>query len=106
MIYNNMHHLHTVVECAELKDLVEDLQNVTESWFRLGVYLDIPDAKLIEIEHDYRYIAECLDHMLIEWGRRERRTWSKVVRALAAIGRTLLAEELATKYGKLGLNYS
>ena len=93
--------LYHIVDCAELKDLVNELQSVTE-WFRLGVNLDIPGAKLLEIEHDYRHIAECLDHMLIEWGKRERRTWSKVVRALAAIGRPLQAQELATKYGKLG----
>ena len=95
--------LYHIVDCAELKDLVNELQNVTDSWFRLGLNLDISDAKLMDIKHDHKHIAECLDHMLIEWGKRERRTWSKVVRALTAIGRTLLAQELAAKYGKWGL---
>ena len=93
--------LYHIVDCAELKDLVNELQSVTE-WFRLGMNLDIPHVKLMQLHHDYKHIAECLLHMLMEWGKRERRTWSKVVRALAAIGRTLLAQELARKYGKFG----
>lgn len=80
--------------------MVNELQNVTE-WFRLGVNLDVPEGILMQIHHDYKHVEECLVHMLIEWGKIERRTWSKVVGALAAIGRTLLAQDLARKYGKL-----
>ena len=82
--------------------MVNELQNVTDSWFRLGLNFDIPGKKLMEIKHDCKGVAECLLHMLIEWENREKPTWSKVVRALTAIGRTLLAQDLATKYGKLG----
>ena len=90
---------HTIVECAELKDLVNELQEVSE-WFRLGLNFDIPEAKLMQLHHNYRHIQDCLEHMLVEWGKREKRTWSKVVEALTAIGRELLAQKLAAKYGE------
>ena len=75
-----------------------ELQEVTQ-WFEVGLQLGIPEAELNHIDHSHRLTKKCLKYMLIEWGKRENRTWSKVVRALNAIGMELLAQTLSTKYG-------
>ena len=75
-----------------------ELQEVTQ-WFEVGLHLDIPEAELMHIDHSHRLSKECLKYMLIEWGKRENRTWSKVIRALNAIGMELIAQKLSVKYG-------
>ena len=87
-----------IEEYAELEDLVNELTPITQ-WFHLGMKLDISKETLLKVKHDGRSTAECRRHMLMEWGRRERPTWSKVVGALTAIGRKQLAEKVAVKYG-------
>ena len=75
-----------------------ELQEVTQ-WFALGLQLDIPEAELMHIDYSHRLTKDRLMYMLIEWGKRENRTWSKVIRALNALGIELLARKLCTKYG-------
>lgn len=86
--------------------MVNELQNVTDIWFQLGMNLDIPSTKLLEIEGDNKRAADCLCRMLIEWENRENPTWSKVVRALTAVRRPRLAQDLATRYGELGVVFA
>ena len=83
-----------------LKDLDTELKTVRK-WFRFGIYLEVPEWKLLEIEENKRGVIDaCRLQLFIAWGKRERRTWRKVVSALRAVGRTRLAEDLAEKYGK------
>lgn len=69
-------------------------------WFRLGVHLEIPETDLLTIRKDHRdQTEECRLEMLIKWGELEKRTWSKLVKALVSIDRKVLANKIAKKYG-------
>ena len=89
----------TLVEEAKLKDLQRELKGVV-TWFQLGLELDIPDDELLIIREDIRGVEKCLLEVLIHWGYHEKCTWTKVVGALVKIGRYVLAEGIANKYGK------
>ena len=100
--YTHTHIAHTqttLVEEAKLKDLQRELKGVV-TWFQLGLELDIPDDELLIIREDIRGVEKCLLEVLIHWGDREKCTWTKVVGALVKIGRYVLAEGIAKKYGK------
>ena len=95
-------HTHTIpAEQAKLKDLQRELKGVV-NWFQLGLELDIPDDELLIIRQDNILfgVEKCLLEVLIHWGNHEKRTWTKVVGALVKIGRYVLAEGIANKYGK------
>ena len=95
-------HTHTtLVEDAKLKDLKRELKGVV-NWFQLGLELDIPDDELRIIRKDNILfgVEHCLLEVLIHWGDHEKCTWTKVVGALVKIGRYVLAEGIANKYGK------
>lgn len=70
------------------------------TWFELGVQLNIAVCDLLAIKQDYRETSDCRLQMLIKWEQLERPTWSKLISALVKIRRIVLAEDLATKYGK------
>ena len=95
-------HTHTIpAEEAKLKDLQRELKGVV-NWFQLGLELDIPDDELRIIRKDNILfgVEQCLLEVLIHWGDHEKPTWTKVVGALVKIGRYVLAEDIANKYGK------
>ena len=94
-------HTTSLVENAKLKDLHRELKGVV-NWFQLGLELDIPDGELLIIRKDNVLfgVEQCLLEVLIHWGDREKPTWTKVVGALVKIGRHVLAENIAKKYGK------
>lgn len=85
---------------ADLLDLQRELKPVVE-WFSLGVQLEIPESDLLTIRKDHRDTVDCRLQMLLKWGQMEKRTWSKLVIALANIDRKFLADKLAKKYSKL-----
>ena len=84
-----------------LKQLDLELQEVSE-WFRLGIYLDIPQTKLYDIKHDsaLRCLQDFRTEMLSVWTKMlPGPSWSRVVKALMGVGRETLAHKIADKYG-------
>ena len=85
--------------CAELKDLINELQKVTY-WFLLGLCLGLSKSQLQEIKQDHRTNDEQRREVLATWERQEKPTWSKVVHALREMGgHQVLASYIAGKYG-------
>ena len=76
---------------------------VANCWYRLGVQLGIPDNELDVIEQNYpRDTRMCQSKMFGVWLRNESApTYVKMVKALVAVDKTSLAEELCGKYGTL-----
>ena len=99
--HSHAHTQTTLVEEAKLKDLQRELKGVV-TWFQLGLELDIPHDELLIIRQDNILfgVEKCLLEVLIHWGYHEKCTWTKVVGALVKIGRYVLAEGIANKYGK------
>ena len=84
-----------------VKDLLSELEEVTTSWFVLGVYLNIPESKLCEIRQDCDNDEECKIEMIILWKQLCIPTWNAIADALAKIGMHNLAIKVARKYGKI-----
>ena len=83
-----------------LKDLLKELQQVTD-WYKLGLHLDIPEHKLIDIqETNSGNTEDCRRDMVIVWMESEVATWARVVHALIHIEQPVLATNIASKYGK------
>ena len=83
-----------------LKGLLKEVQQVTE-WHKLGLYLDIPEHKLNDIqESNSGNTDDCRREMLMVWMESEVATWARVVRALIHIDQPVLAANIASKYGK------
>ena len=89
------------VKEVSVKDLLSELEEVTTSWFVLGVFLNIPESKLCEIRQDCDNDEECKMEMIILWRTLCIPTWNAVADALAKIGMHSLAIKLARKYGKI-----
>ena len=87
---------------AILKDLVSELQDVTD-WYYLGLCLEIPLAKLQSIKQEYRHIEERKREVLLAWSDKEKPTWVKVVNVLMDMRKMSLAQQIAQKYGKFYL---
>ena len=83
---------------AILKDLVSELQDVTD-WYYLGLCLGISLLKLQSIKQDYRHIEERKREVLLAWSDKEKPTWVKVVNALMDMRKMSLAQQIAQKYG-------
>ena len=85
--------------CAELKDLINELQEVTD-WYLLGLCLGLSESRLQEIKQDHRTNDEWRREVLATWARQEKPTWSKVVSALMEMGgHQVLASQIAEIYG-------
>ena len=89
------------INSVGLKDLLKELQQVTE-WRNLGLYLDVPEHKLddIEAERNYGNTDDCRREMLMVWMKSEVATWARVVHALIHIDQPVLAANIASKYGE------
>lgn len=83
-----------------VKDLLQELQEVTDQWFNLGISLKIPHMKLKEIEQDYDNVKECKMEMILLWRQLCIPTWTTMVTALAEIGMKSLALKIANKYSE------
>lgn len=84
---------------AELKDLINELQEVTD-WYLLGLCLGLSESRLQEIKQDHRTNDEWRREVLATWARQEKPTWSKVVSALMEMGgHQVLASQIAEIYG-------
>ena len=84
---------------AELKDLINELQEVTD-WYLLGLCLGLTESRLREIEQDQRRNDERRREVLATWARQEKPTWSKVVHTLMEMGgHQVLASQIAEIYG-------
>ena len=92
--------LHTQLENVPMKDLLTELQGVTD-WFTLGVWLDVPTPLLVAIRKDHTDTDQCRLEMLSAWSKQEVPTWPRVVYALGEMGMTELAIALAKKYGRV-----
>ena len=67
--------------CAELKDLINELEEVTD-WFLLGLCLGLFESQLEVIKQDHKTNDERRREVLATWARQEKPTWSTVVCAL------------------------
>ena len=69
---------------SDLKELLEELHEVRDIWFRLGVLLGVPSSDLRAIQTQCRDLADCLMEMLSHWLAMTPPppTWQRVVDAL------------------------
>lgn len=82
-----------------MKDLIQELEEVTE-WDYLGACLGLPEPTLETIRRDHRNAENRKREVLMEWAKMKVPTWRRVLRALLEMGREVLAEKIARKYGK------
>ena len=86
------------------KTLVNELQEVVDIWFSLGVQLNMSAADLNSIRADFRdKSSDCLQEMLLLWLSRNDPfppSWQRVVDALCSrsIDRPALAERIRRTY--------
>lgn len=83
-----------------MKDLLQELKEVADQWFDLGISLKISHSKLKELEEDCDDIEERKTEMILVWRQLYVPTWSMMVNALAEIEMRTLALKIAEKYGK------
>jgi len=95
-------HILTIL-CAhtELKDLLRELQEVTE-WRPLGQHLGLKTSDLDAIFEDNQMTDDCRREMLMLWMERDIEcSWKKVTDALVRMEAVSLAAQIARKYGNL-----
>ena len=102
LVLKFFHSLDTLTP-ADLSTLVNELHEVRDIWFPLGVQLKVPLADLRSIRADYRdKSSDCLLEMMSTWlsSTAPVPTWQRVVDALccAAIGRRLVAERIRKQH--------
>ena len=85
-----------------LAQIIEELNNVTAKWCKIGVQLGVDDGRLDSIKQQYADPADRMRETLRIWLKDHPSppTWSKVVKALRCrtVGETVLAESLEHKY--------
>ena len=86
----------------DLKDLSEELVDISEKWHDLGLQLELKEGTLKAIESNYPKNAQgCLREMLSKWLDVEpRATWHTLCAALRSrsVGAETLASKLVAKY--------
>ena len=90
--------IFTFNTAASLKDLVSELQEVTD-WYYLGLCLGVPFTELQSLKQDYRHIEERKREVFLAWSDKEKPTWVKVVNVLVEMRKISLAQQIAQKYG-------
>ena len=89
-----------------MKDVIRELKEVSNKWFQLGVYLNIPESELRKIGLDcHRDVNMCMIELIMTWKQRFIPTWKDIIDALAEIGMHTLAVKLARKYSETLLLY-
>ena len=84
---------------VSVEDLLNELNEVTDKWFDLGIHLEIPDYKLKEIHQENEDVKDCMIEMILVWKQLCIPTWKAMVAALAEIDMRSLAIKIASKYG-------
>ena len=81
------------------KNVVNALKDLVE-WKLLGVQLDISALKIKEIDFNNRgQVAECTLDLVLVWLESDVScSWKKLIDALEAIGKSVLAEEIISTY--------
>jgi hypothetical protein len=82
----------------ELEELLAELTEVTD-WFSFGINLEIPEARLKEIEKKWDSVENYKREMLTVWMQQAHPSWKAVVIALAGIDMRDLAIKISNKYG-------
>ena len=73
------------------------MKEVTD-WHQLGLQLEVPAAKLKEIENDYPAKNQrCKTEMLTLWCQNTQVSWIKLAKAVGQIGHKVLEERLKKK---------
>ena len=76
-------------------------------WRTLGIFLEVEECKLDEIEHQYesKGIQRCKEELFKVLKRREKSlTWEEIAEALDNVGNHALAKELREKYINVSSN--
>ena len=98
---HSVHILPTQCAHTELKDLLRELQEVTE-WQPLGQHLGLKTSDLDAIFEDNQTTDDCRREMLMLWMERDIEcSWKKVTDALVRMEAVSLASQIARKYGNL-----
>ena len=84
----------------ELEELLAELTEVTD-WFSFGINLEIPEAKLKEIEKKCESVEGYKREVLTVWIQLAHPSWKAVVIALAGIDMRDLALKIGNKYGEI-----
>ena len=87
----------------DLGDVLEETLSSSTKWYKIGLRLKVPVAKLDGIRREFSDQEDCLCEMLKEWlkGTAEtRQTWEVLIEALKSqtVGETQLANQLEMKY--------
>ena len=82
-----------------LKNVLDALEDVVK-WKSLGVRLGISGSKIQEIDINNRgQVADCRHDLVQFWLESDvSRSWEKLIDALNAIGKSVLAEEIRSTY--------
>jgi hypothetical protein len=82
--------------------MLTELKDVTTKWFKLGVFLGVPSEVLKGIKHNVKMKEKDRKlQMLIEWSKRDKPTWEKLVTALIKTDLPTVAVRIATNHRKL-----
>ena len=91
----------------DLGDVLEETLGSSTKWYRIGLRLKVPVAKLDGIRKEFNDQQECLCEMLKEWLKSTAGTkpsWEVLVEALRSqtVGETQLADQLETNHCQSG----
>ena len=87
-----------------IKDLMHHLEDIVKRWHQLGVELDLPTAKLEEIEcNNASNVLRCKQLMLQEWQRQQypKPSWCILVDALHNMRENTIADRISQQFRKL-----
>ena len=83
-----------------VKEIQNELKEMTAEWYQLGVQLEIPPATLNTLEHDHPLDARrCMTEVITRWLQNAPEcSWAKLAKAVEAMGGyAVLAERLRQK---------
>ena len=83
-----------------VKDIQNELKEMTAEWYQLGVQLEIPPATLNTLECDHPHDARrCMTEVITRWLQNAPEcSWAKLAKAVGAMGGyAALAERLRQK---------
>ena len=91
----------TYTTSLDLAPILKMVSPLLSKWKTLGVYLQVDDDKLDEIEADYRKVSDCMREMLREWLKKDtpRPTWEILVHEVEELNPNA-AEKLRTYYSR------
>ena len=88
-----------VLGLNDLPTVLDELYDIRDKWYNVGLRLDVPTEKLesILISHDR---DNCFRQVLVLWLKSGKATWLGLCQALRhrTVGRVKLAATLQTKY--------